>query len=298
MSPPEGDAPDEFDWIASLRPLAGPEGLGLLDDAALIAVPAGQELVITKDTIVQGVHYQPATPLDQVADRLLRVNLSDLAAKGARPWGYFLSIAWPRGTSRQDQHAFAQGLMQTQTGYGLKLFGGDTVSADGPLVATATLLGLVEEGRMVRRSGAVPGDLLMVSGVIGEAWMSGWRRQPQPRLDIDLAGASACADVSDGLIADAAHIGRASGVALQIDLDRMPLSEAAKAWLAEQPDRARALTTLATSGDDYELIAAASHVLDGFTVIGRVVEGAGVAVRYLGEPVAVPRTGWRHGKDG
>ena len=162
------------------------------------------------------------------------------------------------------------------------------------------------------------GDLVQVSGPIGEGWLglaaargglgelgadnvralAERYRLPTPRLDLDLAGASACADISDGLLADAGHIGEASGLGVQIDLDRMPLSAAACEWLGGQGDRAASCMALATGGDDYELVATAPRPLQGFTVIGRMIAGSGVSVRLDGRSVEVARTGRRHGNDG
>lgn len=312
--------PDEFDTIARLfRPLAkkAPEALDLMDDAAVIPSRPGHDLVVTKDVLVAGVHFLADDPLDLVARKLLRVNLSDLAAKGAEPYGYFLSVAWPPDAGWRAREAFARGLAEDQSRYGLKLFGGDTVATPGPLTIGATMLGWVVAGTMVRRAGAREGDLVQVSGPIGDGWLGlaaargglglsadGVRalavryRLPTPRLDLDLAGASACADISDGLLADAGHIGEASGLGVEIDLDRMPLSAAASEWLAGQGDRGAARLALAAGGDDYELVATAPRPLQGFTVIGRMIAGSGVSVRLDGRSVEVARTGWRHGNDG
>jgi thiamine-monophosphate kinase len=313
--------PDEFETIARLlRPLAkaAPEALDLMDDAAVIPSRAGYDLVITKDVLVAGVHFLPDDPLDLVARKLLRVNLSDLAAKGAEPYGYFLSVCWPGEADWTAREAFARGLAVDQAQYGLKLFGGDTTSTPGPLTIGATMLGWVSSGAMVRRAGAREGDLLQVSGTIGDGWLGlavargglaglgeGHRafladryHLPQPRVGLDLAEATACADISDGLLADAGHIGEASGVAIEIDLERLPLSAAASTWLTAQVDRGAALAALAAGGDDYELVAAGPRPLPGFHTVGHVARGQGLSVRLDGMPVPVARTGWRHGNDG
>lgn len=312
---------DEFEMIDRLlKPLAegAPEALGLTDDAAVIPGRPGHDLVITKDAMVAGVHFLPDDPLDLVARKLLRVNLSDLAAKGAEPYGYFLACAWPRDLDYDDRARFAEGLKQDQAEFALKLFGGDTVSTPGPLTLSATLLGWVPHGRMVKRSGARPGDLVLVSGTIGDgwlglkaargeiddAWLADRYRLPQPRLALAVAlreHAGAAADVSDGLAADAGHIAQAGGVAFTLHLDRLPLSGSARGWLARQADPAAALAQLATGGDDYEIACtaapdqAAALTAQGMTVIGEVAAGQGVRVLHQGRDVALDRTGWRHG---
>ncbi len=308
----------EFDWIAQLlRPLTrgAPEALDLLDDAAVIPSRPGFDLVVTKDALVAGVHFLPADPLDLVARKLLRVNLSDLAAKGAAPYGYFLTTAWPTGTTWDERELFAAGLAADGEMYGLALLGGDTVSTPGPLTLTATLLGWVPQGRAVLRRGARPGDLLAVSGPIGDGWLglkaargdlnsarlADRYRLPDPRTDLAVliqAKARAAADISDGLLADAGHLATASGCAVAIDLDRMPLSAEAMAWLAGQPSRADALIALATGGDDYEIVcalAADQPVPEGLTVVGAFAEGAGVTALSGGAPLALDRLGWTHG---
>lgn len=313
--PPE-DLPDEFGQIARLfRPLTkgAPEAFDLLDDAAAIPGRAGHDLVVTKDAMVEGVHFLPGESPDLVARRLLRVNLSDLAAKGAEPYGYFLAVAWPSQFGWTARQQFAEGLAQDGEAYGLVLLGGDTVSTPGPLTVSLTMLGWAPSGGMIRRQGAHRGDLLMVSGVIGDGWLglaaargevadpdgylSARFRLPSPRLDLRSVlreGASAAADVSDGLVADAGHIARASGVALRIDLDALPLSPAAQHWAGAQADRASALAALASGGDDYEVVCTGPAPIPGFTVIGEVTAGAGIAVVCGGRQVDVGPGGWRH----
>jgi thiamine-monophosphate kinase len=318
MSGPD-EAPDEFGQIARLyRPLTrgAPEAFDLLDDAAAIPSRPGQDLIVTKDAMVEGVHFLSGEAPDLIARKLLRVNLSDLAAKGAEPYGYFLAVAWPGGFDWAAREAFAEGLRADGETYGLTLLGGDTVSTPGPLMASLTLLGWTPSGGMIRRGGAKAGDLVMVSGTIGDGWLglqaargelddpsgylAGRYRLPEPRVGLRAAlraHASAAADVSDGLIADAGHIGEASGLCVRLDLDRLPLSEPARRWLDAQPDRDRALLALASGGDDYEIVCTAPEsgaMTLGLTVIGEVVEGSTIEVRIGGSAVDPGPGGWRH----
>ncbi|HEX5379769.1 MAG TPA: thiamine-phosphate kinase [Phenylobacterium sp.] len=310
--------PDEFGQIAALfRPLTrgAPEALSLLDDAAVIPSRPGFDLVVTKDALVEGVHFLSGDPPDQIARKLLRVNLSDLAAKGAEPYAYFLATAWSPAFGWPERQAFARGLAADGEAFGLVLLGGDTVSTPGPLTLSATMLGWVPAGRMVRRGGARPGDLVLVSGTIGDGglglmaargeipdpqgYLAGRYLSPQPRLDLRdrlLASAHAAADVSDGLIADAGHIAEASGLGLRLDLDRLPLSPPARVWLDGQPDRAEGLRRLASFGDDYEIVCAASPEAApdlGLTVVGEIT-ASGLEVRADGRAIAPGPGGWRH----
>ena len=283
------EPPDEFDWIAALRPLTRgePAALGLMDDAALIPARPGFDLVISEDAMVEGVHFLDGEDGAIVARRLLRTSLSDLAAKAAEPFGYTLMTAWPPTRSWSDQEAFIRGLAEDGEELGMTLLGGDTVSTPGPLTVSATVFGWVPAGRAVRRSGARPGDALVVLGPIGDGFLglkaargeiadptgelARAYRLPEPALHLRSAlraHASAAADVSDGLIADALHIAEASGCALVIDLDRMPVSVPAQRWLTAQPDLAQAMLALATGGDDSRRLGAA-------TVAGRLLSDAG-----------------------
>ncbi|MGH6963293.1 MAG: thiamine-phosphate kinase [Phenylobacterium sp.] len=307
---------DEFSEIARLfRPLTGGAAgaFDLLDDAAVVPQRPGFDLVITKDAVVEGVHFPEREAPDLVAKKLLRVNLSDLAAKAAEPFGCFLAVAWPKSFGPADREAFARGLGEDLQTYGVSLLGGDTVSTPGPFTLSLTALGWVPAGRMVRRAGAKAGDILAVSGTIGDGalgllavrgeiedpdgYLANRYRLPTPRLDLRSAvsGASASADVSDGLVADAGHIAAVSGARLSLDLQRMPLSPAARRWLDAQPDRTAGLVKLATGGDDYELVATFSSALpEGFTAIGTVSVGEGAEVLVDGAPVAIDHAGWRH----
>ncbi|GAD59301.1 thiamine-phosphate kinase [Brevundimonas sp. BAL450] len=328
---PGVDAADEFETIERLfRPLAHPEwGRGLIDDVAALPSRPGYDLILTKDAMVEGVHFLPDDPLDTVARKLLRVNLSDLAAKGAEPFGYLLACFWPEASGWLEREAFAAGLAEDQVKFGVHLLGGDTVVTPGPASFSLTALGWVPHGRAVARAGAQPGDLIVVTGMIGDgilglkaargelgledervAALTAHYRTPEPRVDFALAvreHAAAALDVSDGLIADMGHMASASGVGILIDLEKLPLSRAATAWFETRVDPVAALTELATGGDDYEIVMAvppaaveglkraadASHLR--LTVLGAATQGEGVTVRHGGEVVPVKTTGWRHG---
>lgn len=323
---------DEFEAIARLlRPLTdgAPEALGLLDDAAVLPARPGFDLVVSKDAMVAGVHFLEDDPLDLVARKLLRANLSDLAAKAATPFGYLLAAAWPAACGWPERERFAAGLRQDQDRFSLKLLGGDTVSTSGPLALSLTILGYAPEGRTVLRSRARAGDRVLMSGTVGDgalglravrgelggaspedaAWLADRYRLPQPRLELTpalQAHASAAADVSDGLVADAGHIATASGLAMTLELAGVPLSDPARRWLERQADPGSALAELVTGGDDYEVVCSAPpSAVDAIraqaaaagarlTDIGEVVAGQGLTVLYAGRALALARTGWRH----
>jgi thiamine-monophosphate kinase len=259
----------ESDFIAGLRAIAtDPAARGLLDDAAVLEI-GGTNLVVTHDMIVEGVHFLPSDPPGDVAWKLVAVNLSDLAAKGARPVGALLGFSLA-GEDEWDR-AFTEGLRQVLTGFGIALLGGDTVSLpkDAPRVLGLTAVGTAE--RAPSRAGARPGDQLWLSGSIGDAG-GGLRilkgeygaaalveryRQPRPRLELGIALAplvGAMMDVSDGLLIDASRIADVSDLALRIELGDVPLSAAFMEMLGEGRD---ARLFAATAGDDYELLFAA-----------------------------------------
>ncbi len=197
----------------------------------MLSPPPGRELVLTCDAMVGGVHFLPDDPADLVARKLLRVNLSDLAAKGAVPLGYLMTVSAPRGTPDAWFAGFAAGLAEDQARFGVSLLGGDTTSTPGPISLSLTILGHVAPGAAVRRAGARPGDGVWVTGTIGDGALGprrrravGWRtrraislgryRLPEPRLGLAIAGiASAGMDVSDGLVQDLGHLCRAGGLA-------------------------------------------------------------------------------------
>ncbi len=319
---------DEFALIVELfAPLArdAPGAFDLTDDGALIEVAADRRLVVTKDMIAAGVHFLADDPPGLVARKLLRINLSDLAAMAARPRAYLLALALPRGTDEDWLRSFAAGLGEDQALYDVHLIGGDTVTTGGPFVASLTAFGEVAAGRELRRSGARVGDSVVVSGTLGDAALglealrgklkgldeAGQEalvarfRLPQPRVALGtrLSGlAHAAIDVSDGLVADLGHVCETSGVGAEIEVARLPLSPAARVALASEPGLRIAVLT---GGDDYEIAFAAaadaplaelSADLDlPLTVIGRFVEGAGVAViDEDGAPLDLPTTGYTH----
>ena len=326
------ERPDEFETILRLlAPLADhPAARNLLDDVAVLEPPPGKTLVLTHDTLVEGVHFLATDPANTVARKLLRVNLSDLAAKGAQPFGYLMSCAWSERCDWDWREDFARGLASDQARFNLALLGGDTVSTPGPLTLGATLIGWGDHGRTPSRAGASAGDAVLVSGTIGDgglgleaagksgvkrfgdldaAWLADRYRRPRPRLELaDLIAreATASADVSDGLVADAGNIARASGLAMMLDLRQVPLSEAGRRWLERQEDAAAAVERLATSGDDYEIVftapparveaiqAEAESIGCPVVMVGSVQPGEGVATTWGGVPMELSRQGWRH----
>jgi thiamine-monophosphate kinase len=318
---------DEFGWIASLRGLTlGDErALGLADDAAVLPARPGFDLVISKDAMVEGVHFPVDEAPDVIGRRLLRTSLSDLAAKAATPFGYFLMTAWPAGRGAAYRDAFRQGLELDGREFSVALLGGDTVSTPGPFTVSATVLGWAEAGRTVLRSGAKAGDALMVCGDIGDGYLGLMATQgkvddpdgalarhyrlPTPLLALRetlVAYAHATADVSDGLIADAGHIAEASGLGLDIDLDGLPISPGARAWCGLQLDTAEARLALAIGGDDYAIAcavppgqeAAFAGAVESLALpvakLGVFGEQLGVRVTSGGRPVAPRQAGWRH----
>lgn len=304
-----------------------PGALGLTDDAAYITPPPGCDLVLKTDAIIGGVHFFAEDAAHTVACKALRVNLSDLAAKGARPLGFLLSLALPAGLDDRWLTNFAEGLRSDAVLYGCPLFGGDTDHTPGPITVSIAMFGSVPQGTMVRRAGAKPGDLVFVSGTIGDAalglavrngkdWkLSEAQRQhliaryllPQPRNALSDAvrkHASASMDVSDGLAGDFAKLCRTSQVGANIAVERIPLSDAAKAVLAADPEMRE---TALTGGDDYEIVctvppakadsfrAAALAAKVPVSEIGEVVAGEGA--RFLtanGEALTFKRAAFSH----
>ena len=310
------------------KPLATHAGaLGLSDDAAFIAPPPGCDLVLKTDASVGGVHFFPDDPPGQLARKALRVNLSDLAATGAKPLGYLLSLVLPNDISESWLGSFAAGLEADAATYGCPLFGGDTDRTPGPLTISIAMFGSVPTGAMVRRDGAKPGDRVMVTGTIGDAALgvqlrrgAAWKLSleareyllsryllPQPRNTIAealRAHASAAMDVSDGLAGDLTKLCGVSGVAATVEVGRVPLSGAAR--MARDADPSLVETILA-GGDDYEVLctvppgkaegfrAAAAAVNVNLTDIGAISQGEGA--RFLdteGTPLTLSRLSYSH----
>jgi thiamine-monophosphate kinase len=312
--------PAEFSLIARhFRPLAGPGALDLADDAAVLTPPAARQLVLTADAMVAGVHFLPDDPPDLVGRKLLRVNLSDLAAKGAVPLGYLMTVSTPKDTPEAWFAGFAAGLAQDQATFGVTLLGGDTTSTPGPISLSLTIIGHVAPNTAVHRFGAQGGDEIWVTGTIGDGalglavaqgrlidptgFLLDRYRLPQPRVGFELAGiASAGMDVSDGLVQDLGHICRASGLSAEVFAEKVPLSDAAR---VVGPDW---LVTCLTGGDDYELLLAvpparsealrreAGRAGIVVTLVGHFHSGPPeVMVRQAnGEPLALTREGWSH----
>jgi thiamine-monophosphate kinase len=308
MMPLGAGASGEDSLIARyFRPLATDPGAFALGDDAAILRAMGDDIVVTTDAIVEGVHFLPDDPPDSIAQKALRVNLSDLAAKGAAPAGFVLTLAL-RAAGDAWLAAFARGLGADASRFGCPLLGGDTVSTPGPVMISITAFGRVAAGKMVRRSGAKPGDRIVVTGTIGDAVLGldilrggavaaaladdaaaremlvGRYRLPQPRHALAQAvrdHADAAMDVSDGLAGDLAKLCAASGVAAVIDVPGIPLSAAAATVLAR---RAAGMEALVSGGDDYEILCAIPE--DGFEAFAGAAGIAGVAVSSIGTVIA------------
>jgi thiamine-monophosphate kinase len=313
------------------RPLAtAPGALELGDDAAVLTPPAGCDLVLTTDGVIAGVHFFSDDAPGHVARKVLRMNLSDLAAKGASPLGFLLSVALPATADEAWIAGFAAGLGADAERYGCPLLGGDTDHTPGPLAASVTALGAVPQGKMVRRSTARVGDAVVVTGTIGDAALGVLLRRdqaiaarlrlpaaerdflldryllPQPRNALAgavLQHASAAMDVSDGLAGDLAKLCRGSGVGADIDAARVPFSVAARTAIAADPALAE---TALTGGDDYEIVltlppaafaslqSAARAAGVPVTEIGRVTTGQGARFLRDGKELAFQHPSYSH----
>jgi thiamine-monophosphate kinase len=305
---------NEFEIISRyFAPLAGDGAFGLKDDVALVPQRPGHDLIVTTDTISEGTDFFAFDPPGTMAQKALRVNLSDLAAKGAEPAGYLLNLSLPHSVHEDWLAAFAAGLAADQGQFGLSLLGGDTGATEGPLTIAVTAFGFVPPGKLVRRSGARAGDAVYVTGTIGDSGggLAIFRREthslsdtdrdhltaryrvPQPPVAFaknlrDIAHASV--DVSDGLIADLGHIATASGVRIVVEGEFVPLSAPLKTLWSN-----KALLRAVTAGDDYQIAFTAPPGLTGpFTRIGQVVAGEGVGLTLGGQEIAIAKSGYRH----
>ncbi len=306
---------DEFSRIARyFAPLAGPEARGLLDDAAVMRPPAGRELVLTVDQMLEGVHFLSGDAPDLIARKLLRRNLSDLAAMGAVPLGYLLTTALTAEVDDTWLMGFAAGLAADQSTFGISLFGGDSSSSTGKISLSATLIGHVAPGAALSRSGAKVGDTIWVTGTIGEAALGLAARLgrladptgvltrrsllPEPRVGLALAGiVNAAIDVSDGLVQDVGHMARGAGLSAVIRAGLVPCLLAAAGE--------GHLETRLTGGDDYELLLAvppgqgdalkAACGVVPVTKIGMFQAGEGVhVINDAGVVMNFAKPGWRH----
>jgi thiamine-monophosphate kinase len=325
------DGPDEFGLIARLfAPLAAgfPGALNLTDDAALLEGPAGQQWVVTTDALVAGVHFLPDDPPDLIARKLIRVNLSDLAGKGARPVAVLLAACFPRGVTGRWLDCFALGMKSDCDEFTLALIGGDTVATPGPLTLSLTALGLTGTGSAILRSNARSGDHIWVSGTLGDAafglrvargeaagfnpvaasYLLDRYRLPRPRLGLGqaLVGlAHAGMDISDGLAGDLTHLCDCSGLAAAVVAPSIPLSAAARAAL--DGGLGQGWRDVLTGGDDYELLFTAAPEQEPalirlgrtlslpLTRIGAMEPGRGVTILDSnGQPMSLGAGGYRH----
>ena len=289
------------------KPIATDPGAFALDDDAAVLKAQGADIVVTTDAIVEGVHFLPGDPPETVARKALRVNLSDLAAKGAAPAGFVLTLVL-RAVDDAWLKPFAGALGEDAKSYACPLLGGDTVSTSGPLTISVTAFGRVPADKMVHRSGARRGDRVVVTGTIGDAVLGldilkggavatalagdeaarqmlvGRYRVPQPRNALASAiraHASAAMDVSDGLVGDLTKLCAASGVSAAIHVPGIPLSRPAAALVAQ---RAIGIETLITGGDDYEILCAIPEA--SYEAFAQDARKAGVPVTPIGAVIA------------
>jgi thiamine-monophosphate kinase len=333
MNPRRGEQSGEERMIDRFfRPIARHKGaLGLADDAAVLTPPAGHDLVLTVDAVVADVHFFSGDPADLVAKKALRVNLSDLAAKGAKPLGALLSISLPASVGDAWLEDFARGLGEDCDQFDCPLLGGDMAGTGGVVTVSITAVGSVPAGTMVQRRGAKAGDLIVVTGTIGDAALGlKLRREsdsrafapldpaarsylderyllPMPRVSLAESlrlHASGALDISDGLVGDLAKLAAASGVGASIDAKCVPLSAAARSLVSAE---AGLIESILTGGDDYEIAAAIpENRLASFqeaadragvkvTTIGRMEAGDGVNVTGLqGEPLDLKQASFSH----
>ncbi len=313
----------EFDLISTyFSPLAGPEGLKLIDDAACIPASSSDDIIVTKDMLVESVHFRSLDQAKSIAYKALAVNISDCVAKGAKPYLYWLGLALPNSIDEDWIRDFSTGLGEAQATFDCQLAGGDTTSTAGPTVISITLLGTVPKGQMIKRSGARVGDDVYVTGTLGDAALGLWclendrpeksaliaaYQKPSPPVIFGQAVrdlASSSADVSDGLIADAGHIATASGVGVVLRQIDLPVSADARQLLQTEPGL---WPKVWAGGDDYQIVFTASVKLreqlcrlaqqsaTSVTRIGTISAGPGVQLLDQdGQTVQVTSGGFTH----
>lgn len=298
-----------------------PEALELLDDAAALTIPEGHELLISSDTLNAGTHFLENATAKEIAHKALRVNLSDMAAMGAKPYAYQLCIAFPEKPSEQWLESFTDALLLDQKEFGVFCSGGDTTSIKGALSISITMMGTAPKGKSIKRSGGQDGDALLLSGVIGDAFLGlkalrgeldncfnasviNAYTRPTPRLDlIELlqAHANAAIDISDGLVADLNHLCMTSKCTTDLRISDSLFSKSANKLIDTGAITAE---NLITGGDDYQLIIAVpqekKHLFLDLKIpcieIGKLKKGSG-AVQILnqaGSSLNLKQTGWSH----
>ena len=326
---PKKDKISEFGLIAEhFAPLAkSPGALGLLDDGAILSIAENEDLITTTDMLVSGVHFLPQAEPEEIVTKLLAVNVSDLAAMGAKPMGYLLVTAFTEAQDNAWLSRFSKRLERDQTRYGMTLYGGDTVATPGPLCLSLTAFGTVPHGQALKRSNALLGDAIYVSGTIGDSALGLLAlrdilpeadaidqralierfQNPQPRFELGQAlrgVAHGVADISDGLIADLGHICGASHMGATINADEIPLSNAVQNVLKRDLSH---LTSVLSGGDDYELVFTvpcesqekveriAKEIDLKVTQIGKITDGSGVKItNSKGGIISLELKGYRH----
>ncbi len=290
----------EFDLISTyFSPLAGPEGLGLIDDAACFSTSSSEDIIVTKDMLVEDVHFRGQDLAKMIGYKALAVNISDCIAKGAKPYLYWLGLALPNNTGEDWIREFSAGLNGAQATFDCKLAGGDTTAITGPKVISITLMGKVPKGQMIKRSSAMVGDDVYVTGTLGDAALGLWclkndrpqasgliaaYQKPSPPVAFGQAIrglANSSADVSDGLIADVGHIAKASGVGAVLHQNYLPVSADAYQLLETHPSL---WPKVWTGGDDYQTVFTAPSGLQN--EFSRLAEGLETRVSLIGEVTA------------
>lgn len=287
----------EFDLIAKyFKPLAGPEGLALTDDASCIAASPHTDMITTTDMLVESVHFRSIDPVQSLGHKALAVNVSDCTAKGAEPKFYWLGLALPKDVNADWLRQFSNGLQQAQELFGCALVGGDTTATNGPIVISITLMGEVPHGQMIKRSGAMQNDDVYVTGTLGDAALGLWcleksfvdqqilvsaYQRPMPPSQFGVqsrALINSSADISDGLISDARHIAEASAIGIRLHQNKIPVSEHASKLMKQDSSL---LSKIWSGGDDYQMVfSAAKNQRDK---IAALAEQTNTRVTMIGE---------------